>query len=117
MNSLDLDQEISKMARAMMTRNRMIGSALITHLRGQMTLTEVAGVLLISIERLLWFDTDAVLWSMEHLIPADLVQEIQKIMSVTIYKKLITKGYIPGKDMSVDANGKLLVKPLASTTV
>lgn len=100
-----------------MTRNRMIGSALITHLRGQMTLTEVAGVLLISIERLLWFDTDAVLWSMEHLIPADLVQEIQKIMSVTIYKKLITKGYIPGKDMSVDANGKLLVKPLASTTV
>lgn len=40
----------------------------------------------------------------------DIMQEIQKITSVTVYKHLIAKGYVPGKDMSVDANGKLLVK-------
>lgn len=110
MNSLDLDLEIGKMARAMMTRNRQIGVELITHLRDQMTLEEVAGIMLVSIERLLWFDAQSVLWTIEHLIPVDIMQEIQRITSVTVYKHLIAQGYVPGKDMSVDANGKLLVK-------
>ena len=110
MNSLDLDLEIGKMARAMMTRNTLIGADLIAHLRSEMTLEEVAGMMLVSIERLLWFDADAVLWSLENLIPGDVMQEIQRITSLAVYKQLIRKGYVPGKDMSVDANGKLLVK-------
>ena len=61
MNSLELDTEIGKMARAMMTRNTQIGTALIDHLRTQLTLESVAGVLLVSINRLLWLDTDSVI--------------------------------------------------------
>lgn len=110
MNPLELDQEIGKMARAMMTRNTLIGSDLIDHLRSRMTLEEVAGMLLVSFDRLLWFDENAILWSMENLIPADILQEIQRITSVAVYQQLIRKGYVPGKDISVDANGKLLVK-------
>lgn len=117
MNSLDLDQEIGKIARAMMTRNRLIGQDIIAQLRSQMTLECVAGMLLVSIERLLWFDTDSVLWATEHLIPADVMQEIQRITSVAVYKQLIRKGYVPGKDLSVDANGKLLVKAKPTTRV
>ena len=110
MNPLELDQEIGKMARAMMTRNTEIGTDLIAHLSSQMTLEEVAGMVLVSFERLLWFDEEAILWSMENLIPAVVLQAIQKITSVAVYQQLIRKGYVPGKDMSVDANGKLLVK-------
>lgn len=110
MNSLDLDLEVGKMARAMMTRNRQIGVELIAHLRSQMTLEELAGMMLVSMQRLLWFDAESVLWTTENLIPVDLMQEIQRITSVAVYKHLIAKGYVPGKDMSVDANGKLLVK-------
>ncbi|GAB4178050.1 MAG: hypothetical protein Fur006_10210 [Coleofasciculaceae cyanobacterium] len=115
MNSLDLDLEIGKMSRAMMTRNRQIGVDLIAHLRSQMTLEELAGMMLVSIERLLRFDTESVMWTIENLIPKDILQEIQKITSVAIYKHLIGKGYVPGKDMSVDANGKLLVKAKTRT--
>ncbi len=110
MNSLELDQEIGKMARAMMTRNTQIGAALIAHLRTQMTLDCVAGVLIVSIERVIWFDRESVSWTIENLIPADIMQEMQRITSLTLYKHLVTKGYEPGKDLSVDANGKLLVK-------
>ncbi len=110
MNSLDLDREIGKMARAMMTRNTLIVADLIAHMRSEMTLEELAGMMLVSIERVIWFDTDSVTWTIQNLIPADIMQEIQRITSVAVYKHLIAKGYVPGKDMSVDAKGKLLVK-------
>lgn len=109
MNSFQLESEIGKMTRAMMTRSPEIGKDLISYLRTQMTLESVAGVMLVSIERVIWFDTDSVVWSIKHLIPADVMQEIKKIMTVTIYKQLINKGFLPGKDLSVDADGKLLV--------
>lgn len=115
MNSLDIDLEVGKLSRAMMTRNRQIGVDLIAHLRSQMTLEELAGMLLVSIERLLWFDTESVMWTIENLIPRDIMQEIQRITSVAVYKHLVAKGYVPGKDMSVDANGKLLVKTKTRT--
>ena len=115
MNLLELDQEIGKMARAMMTRNTLIGADLIAHLSNQMTLEEVAGIVLVSFERLLWFDEEAILWSIENLLPAAVLQAIQKITSVAVYQQLIRKGYVPGKDMSVDANGKLLVKAKMTT--
>ena len=115
MNSLDLDLEVNKMSRAMMTRNRQIGVDLIAYLRSQITLEELAGMMLVSLERLLRFDTESVMWAIENLIPRDILQEIQRITSVAVYKHLIAKGYVPGKDMSVDANSKLLVKAKTRT--
>ncbi len=93
-----------------MIRNPQIGQSLIAHLRHQLTLDEVAGLLLVSLERLLWFDAEAVIWAVENIIPADVMRQIHNITSVKIYKQLIRKGYVPGKDMSVNANGKLLLK-------
>jgi tRNA splicing endonuclease len=117
MNSLELDQEVGKMARAMMTRNTAIGTALIAHLRTQLTLESVAGLLLVSIQRLIWLDTESVFWTMENLIPADVMQEIHRITSFAVYKHLVTKGFVPGKDLSVDADGKLLLKAKARTAI
>lgn len=117
LNSLELEQEVGKIARAMMTRNSQIGEDIIAHLRTQLTLQEVAGVMIVSIERLIWFDIDSVFWSIENIIPADIMQEIQKITSVAIYKQLIGKGFMPGKDFSVDAFGKLLMNELAKKSI
>lgn len=110
MNLLDLDQEIGKMARAIMTRNSLIVEALIAHLRTQLTPECVAGVLIISIERVICFDTEAIVWAVENLIPVDIMQEIRRITSFTIYKQLVAKGFVPGQDLSVDADGNLLLK-------
>jgi hypothetical protein len=41
------------------------------------------------------------------------MQEIRNITSFTVYKNLVAKGFVPGKDLSVDANGNLLVKQKA----
>lgn len=117
MNCLELEQEISKMARAMMTRNTQIGEDLIANLRTQLTLEGVAGVLLVSIERVIWFDTDSVFWTIHNLVPADVMQEIHKITTVALYKRLISKGFMPGRDFSVDAVGKLLLNDKARTAV
>lgn len=117
MNSFDLDRETGKMARAMMARNREIGADLIAHLRTQVPPECVAGVLLVSIQQVLWFDPESIVWTVENLIPADIMQEIRNIRSFTVYKHLVTKGFVPGKDLSVDANGNLLVKQKARTAV
>lgn len=117
MNSLQLELEIGKMARAMMTRNPEIGKDLIGYLRTQLTVEAVAGVMLVSIERVVWFDTDSVFWTIQNLIPADVMQEIQKIISVSIFQRLIAKGFMPGKDFSVDANGKLLLNEQAQRAI
>ncbi len=117
MNYLELEQEIAKMARAMMTRNSQIGKDLIANLRSQMTLEEIGGMMLVSIERLIWFDSDSVLWTIENLIPADVMQEIRTITSVAVGKRLIGKGFMPGKDFSVDAAGKLLLNDKAKTAI
>ncbi|MBW4575320.1 MAG: hypothetical protein KME08_08550 [Aphanothece sp. CMT-3BRIN-NPC111] len=117
MNQLDLEQEIGKMARAMMTRNTQIGDALIAHLRTQFTHEEVAGLVLVSLERLIWFDSELFLWTIQNFIPADVVQEIRRITSVAIYKQLIGKKFMPGKDFSVDADGKLLLNDKAKKAI
>lgn len=93
-----------------MTRNPQIGADLIAHLRTKLTLECVTGLLLVSIERVIWFDPDSVTWAVNNLIPVDIMQEIHRMMSFAVYKQLIAKGYVPGKHMSVDANGKLLLK-------
>ncbi|WP_250122728.1 hypothetical protein [Chroococcidiopsis sp. CCMEE 29] len=117
MNSLQLEVEIEKLARAMMTRNREIGNDLINYLRTQFPVEAVAGLMIVSIERLIWFDIDSVLWTIEHLIPADVMQEIKRITTFSVYQRLISKGFTPGQEFSVDANGKLLLNDKARTSV
>lgn len=108
MNPLDLEQQIAKVTMGIMTHNREIALDIIADLKTKMSIEELAGLLLISLERLIWFDGELFFWTVENIIPADIKQEIRKIMSVNTYKRLIAKGLVPGKDFSVDADGKLL---------
>ncbi|OWY65620.1 hypothetical protein B7486_40850 [cyanobacterium TDX16] len=108
-NPLQLETEIAKIARVMMTRNSEIGSDIISDLRTKLTNEELAGLLLVGIERILWFDVDAVFWTIEQMIPADIMQEIRKITNLAFYKQLINQKFIPGVDFSIDADGKLLL--------
>lgn len=117
MSSLQIETEIEKLATAMMTRNREIGKDLIDHLRTQLTEEAVAGLLLVSIERLIWFDIDSVLWTIEHVIPVEIVQEIRRIAAIALYQQLIGRGFTPGKEFSIGADGKLLMNAAAKTAV
>lgn len=117
MNCLQVDLEVERIARVMMTRNREIGKDLIAYLRMQLPTVEVAGLVIISIERLMWFDSEAILWAIEHMIPSDVMQEVRDITTTTIYKHLTSKGFVPGKDISVDAEGKLLLNIQAKASV
>lgn len=101
----------------MRTRNRQLGKDLIDHLRTQLSLEGVAGVTIVSIERLLWFDIDSVFWTIQHLIPADVMQEIHRMTSVAVSKRLIGKGLMPGRDFSVDGAGKLILSEQARGAV
>ncbi|MGA9380101.1 MAG: hypothetical protein WBV73_15160 [Phormidium sp.] len=115
MNYFQLEGEISKLTTAMMTRHRDIVSDLIVSLKAQLTLEEVAGLVLVSLERLLWFDVDLFFWCAENLIPLEIKSEIKRIIAVTNYKHLIAKGLIPGEDFSMDGEGKLLQNPCRGT--
>ncbi len=117
MNCLQVDLEIERIARVMMTRNREIGKDLIAYLRMQLPTVEVAGLVIISIERLMWFDSEAIIWAIEHMIPSDVMQEVRNITTTTIYKHLTSKGFVPGKDISVDAEGKLLLNVKAKASI
>lgn len=114
MNPLELERIVTKVALAMMTRNKQITADIIDHLGTQMKLEEVAGVVLLGLERLVWFEPTLVLWTIENIIPIDVRREIKSIISVSTYKQLIGKGLVPGKDFSIDANGKVLQKPCRS---
>lgn len=99
------------MARAIMTRNSEIGKDLISHFRTQFTTEAIACLMIVTIERLIWFDTESIFWTIEHLIPADVMQEIKSFTTVFFYKQLISRGLVPGKDFSIDAdaNSNLLL--------
>ena len=115
MTAIELEQQVTKVSMAIMTRNRFIAGAIIANLKAQMALEEVAGLVLISLERLLWFETELV-WCIENLIPTYVRQEIKRIISLATYKHFINKGLVPGKDFSIDASGKLLSKCNSSYT-
>ncbi len=110
MNQLDLEREIAKVTMGIMTRKRQIALDIIANLSSQMTLEEVSAVLIVSLERLIWFDGELFLWAVETLLPVDIKQEIRRIMSLNTYKRLIAKGFIPGEDFSINADGTLLQK-------
>ena len=116
-NPLQLEIEIERIARSMMTRNTKIGKDIIGYMRKYLTVEDLAGLMLISIERIIWFDTDSVFWTLEYLIPSDVMQEMKKITTFALYQQLIYKKLVPGEDFSVDANGKLLLNNNAKTVV
>ena len=117
MTGLDLEQEIGKMARAMMARNTAIGDALIAYLRIQLTEEEVAGIVLVSLERLLWLDGDLFIWTLQNFLPQSILNEMRRITSVTLCKQLIGKKFLLGEDFSVNANGQLLLNTKAKKAI
>ena len=117
MTGLDLEQEIGKMARAMMARNTTIGDALIAYLRTQLTEEEVAGLILVSLERLLWLDGDLFLWTLQNFLPQSILNQMRKITTVTLCKQLIGKNFLLGEDFSVNAHGQLLLNTEAKRAI
>ncbi|MBE9009570.1 hypothetical protein IQ250_05055 [Pseudanabaenaceae cyanobacterium LEGE 13415] len=114
---LDLEQELNRLACALATRNAEIGKAVIANLRSRLTLREVAGMVIISLERLVWTDQLAFCWAIEQVIPGYVMREIRRITSVTIYRRLITQGYEPGQDFSMDGKGQVLLNEQAKTSI
>ena len=117
MTGLDLEQEIGKMATAMMARNTAIGDALIAYLRTQLTEEEVAGLVLVSLERLLWLDGDLFLWTLQNFLPQSILNQMRRITTVTLCKQLIGKKFLLGEDFSVNANGQLLLNTEAKKAI
>lgn len=114
---IDWEKEIHRLALAMMARNRAIGEDLIINLRLQMTVEEVAGVVLVSLQRILDFDVEAAIWALECLIPGDVMLRVHRLMSVAMSKRLIQHGMVPGIDFSVDSQGKLMLGDKAKAIV
>ncbi|WP_242541243.1 hypothetical protein [Phormidium pseudopriestleyi] len=73
--------------------------------------------MIVSIERLLWLDWDSVVWAIAHLIPADIMTQIQSNLRFNLYQRLIHKGLIPGVDFSIDGNGNLRLNAKAQKSV
>lgn len=114
---LELEQDISKMTSAFATRNTRIGKEVIANLGDRLPLRDIAGVVLISLERLAWTDSLAFCWAVEKTIPNYMLREIRRITSIALYKRLIDKGLTPGADFSVDAKGSVLMGDRAKSTV
>jgi hypothetical protein len=113
MNNLELERQSGKIVRAIMTRNRAIAADAIQHLKTQMSPADVIGVMLVSIERLVWFEPETVSWAIENAIPQDVTREIQTLTRHSLYKQLIGKGLMPGLDFSVNQQGELLLNQKA----
>nr|WP_199298796.1 hypothetical protein [Leptolyngbya sp. FACHB-17] len=108
---------MSRLTCAFATRNTEIGKAVIANLRSRLTLREVAGMVIVSLERLVWTDQLAFCWAVENVIPGYVMREIRRITSVTIYRRLITQGYQPGQDFSMDGKGQVLLNKQAKTAI
>jgi hypothetical protein len=110
---LHLESEISRLTCALATRNADIGKSIIVGLRCQLTLRDVAGIVIVSLERLLWVDPLAFCWAVEQIIPGYVMREIRRITTITLYKQLIHQGLQPGEDFSMDAKGSVLLSDRA----
>lgn len=116
-SKLDLEQELDRLTCALATRNAEIGKAVIANLRSRLTLREVAGMVIVSLERLVWTDQLAFCWAIEQVIPGYVMREIRRITSVTLYRRLINQGYEPGQDFSMDGKGQVLLNEQAKTSI
>lgn len=116
-DALELEQTVSKLLYALATCNAGICESLLTHLRDRFSLEEVAAVVLLCLERLLWLDAAAFVWTVEQLIPADLAQEIRRISSLILGKQLLANGFQPGQDFSLNSLGQLLMSVPAQASL
>ncbi len=112
----ELENDLSRLTSAFATRNTTIGKEVIASLRCRMTLRDVAGMVIVSLERLVWQDQLAFCWAVENTVPGYVMREIRRITSITVYKRLIDRGLDPGQDFSVDAKGNVLFTDRAKTT-
>ncbi len=113
----ELEADLSRLTSAFATRNVTIGKEVIASLRNRLTLRDVAGMVIVSLERLVWQDPLAFCWAVENTVPGYVMREIRRITSITVYKRLIDRGLDPGQDFSVDAKGNILFNDRAKTTV
>ena len=116
-SALELEQELNRLTCAFATRNTEIGKAIIANLRSRLTLREVAGMVIVSLERLVWTDQLGFCWAIEQVIPGYVMREIRRITSITLYRRLITQGYEPGQDFSMDSKGQVLLNEQARTAI
>lgn len=114
---LQLEQEINRLTCAFATRNAEIGKAVIASLRSRLTLRDVAGIVIVSLEQLVRTDPLAFCWSIEQTIPGYVMREIRRITSITVYKRLIQEGFEPGHDFSIDAKGSILLNQDAKASL
>ncbi|KAM3106290.1 hypothetical protein [Phormidesmis sp. 146-33] len=114
---LELEQDISRLTSAFATRNTCIGKEIIANLRSHLTLRDVAGIVLVSLERLIHTDPLAFCWAVENTVPGYVMREIRRITSMTLYKRLIDKGLTPGNDFSMNEKGGVLLNDRAKLTL
>ncbi|KAM3089914.1 hypothetical protein ACKFKG_31650 [Phormidesmis sp. 146-35] len=114
---LKLEQDISRLTSAFATRNTCIGKEIIANLRSHLTLRDVAGIVLVSLERLIHTDPLAFCWAVENTVPGYVMREIRRITSMTLYKRLIDKGLTPGNDFSMNEKGGVLLNDRAKLTL
>ena len=106
---LQMEQETTKMVYALATCNAQVSGEIIASLRDRFSLEAAAGILLVSLEQLLWLNAEAFIWSVEKLLPADILEAMRSITVVAVGKGLVDRGFLPGKDFSVDGTGQLLL--------
>lgn len=113
LNFSDLEQTAAKLLYALAAYNTPLCQGLIVDLCDRLPLETVAGVLLISLERLRWLDANAFIWAVEQQIPTEVAQEIRRLISLTRSQQLIAKGLRLGEDFSMDSLGCLLLNDQA----
>jgi hypothetical protein len=113
----ELEQEISKLAQAIASRNSLIGQDVLNSLHDRFSAEEAAGITLVSLERLVWIDAAAFVWAVESLLPPDVMQGLRRLISASVGKRLVNQGFQPGEDFSVDALGRLLLSDRARAQV
>jgi hypothetical protein len=116
-NYLEIEDEIGRLATALISGDGRISKALIANLQRNFPLEEVAGIMLICLERLLSLDSRHFVRAVEHLIPADLMQEVRRLIATTVSKRLIDQGFVPGQDFSVNIHGRLLLTSFAQAAL
>ena len=111
-----LEQETIKTVYALATCNVQIGGEIIASLRDRFSVEEAAGIILVSLEQLLWLDAKAFVWSVEQLLPTDMLKAIRCHTVVAVGKRLVERGFVPGQDFSVDGTGQLLLTAAVKTS-
>jgi N-acetylglutamate synthase-like GNAT family acetyltransferase len=117
LNYLELEQEIDRLTTAITARNLSIGNDLVENLKSRFELREIAGMFLVSLSRLIWLDSLSFCWAVENLIPQEVMHEVRNITTVSVCKRLIDEGLVPGQDFSVDSVGCLLLNEPARSVV